>query len=58
MQDRVRGWGFPGGPVGRTMRFHCRGPGSIPGWEADIQGARRGQKIKNIKGVEKSRFGG
>ena len=24
---------FPGGPVVRTLRFHCRGRDSIPGWE-------------------------
>lgn len=23
----------PGGPMFRTWCFHCRGPGSIPGWE-------------------------
>ena len=23
---------FPGGAVTRTQHFHCRGPGSIPGW--------------------------
>ena len=29
-------WEFPGGPVVRTRRFHCRGPGSIPGWGTKI----------------------
>ena len=24
-------WEFPGGPVVRTLGFHCYGPGSIPG---------------------------
>ena len=24
-------WEFPGGPVIRIQRFHCHGPGSIPG---------------------------
>ena len=24
-------WEFSGGPVVRTQRFHCQGPGSIPG---------------------------
>ena len=23
---------FPGGPVARTLRSQCRGPGSLPGW--------------------------
>ena len=23
---------FSGGPAVRTLRFHCRGPGSVPGW--------------------------
>ena len=27
---------FPGGPVVRTLRFHCRGTGSIPGQGAKI----------------------
>ena len=25
-------WEFPGGPMVRTQRFHCWGPGSVPGW--------------------------
>ena len=29
-------WEFLGAPVVRTWRFHCRGPGSIPGWGAKI----------------------
>ena len=29
-------WEFPGGPVVRTWRFHCRGQGSIPGWGTKI----------------------
>ena len=35
---------FPGGPVVRTLRFHCWGPGSIPGWGTKILQAR-GLKI-------------
>ena len=36
---------FPGGPVVRTRRFPCRGPGSVPGPETKIpQALRRGQK--------------
>ena len=27
---------FPGGPVVRTLCFHCRGMGSIPGWGIKI----------------------
>jgi len=27
---------FPGGPAVRTPSFHCRGTGSIPGWENKI----------------------
>ena len=26
-------WDFPGGPTVRTLHFHRRGRGSIPGWE-------------------------
>ena len=29
-------WEFPGGPVVRTLCFHCRGPSSIPGWGTKI----------------------
>ena len=29
-------WDFPGGPVVGTLFFHCRGTGSIPGWETRI----------------------
>ena len=37
---------FPGGPVVKTPRFHCRGCGSIPGWGTNIlhTASRRGQK--------------
>ena len=39
-------WEFPGGPVVRTRRFHCHGPGSIPGWGSKIlQAMWRGPKI-------------
>ena len=31
---------FPGGPVVRTRRFHCRGPGSIPGQGTKIPTSR------------------
>ena len=27
---------FLGSPVVRTQHFHCRGPGSIPGWGTRI----------------------
>ena len=29
-------WEFPGGPVVRTQRFHCRSPGSIAGQGNEI----------------------
>ena len=29
-------WEFPGGPVVRTQRFHCCGPGWKTGWGAKI----------------------
>ena len=33
-----RNWrrGFPGSLAVRTWRFHCPGPGSIPGWGTEI----------------------
>ena len=27
----LKGGGLPWGPVGKTLHFHCRGRGSIPG---------------------------
>ena len=43
-------WEFPGAPVVRTWRFHCCGPGSIPGWGTNIpQAAQSGQKFFEIK---------
>ena len=36
---------FPGGLVVRILGFHCRGPGSIPGWGTEIpQTVQCGQK--------------
>lgn len=32
---------FPGGPVRRTMCFHCGGPGSVPGRENNIPQAAK-----------------
>ena len=38
---------FPGGPVVKTLRFHCRGAGSIPGRGTKILHAVwHGQKKK------------
>ena len=45
---------FPGGPVVRTWRFHCRGPGSIPGQGTKIQQAtQHGQKKEREREREK-----
>ena len=42
---KVISWKFPDGPVVRTLCFHCRDPGSIPGWGTKIlQAALYGQK--------------
>ena len=36
----------------RTWRFHCHGPGSIPGWGTKIpQATGHGQKKKKENGV-------
>ena len=46
---RMPSWEFPGGPVVRTWRFHCRGPGLIPGWELrsrKLRGSQSGGKEK------------
>ena len=38
---------FPGGPVVRTLHFHCQGLGSIPGWGTKIlQALKHNQKQK------------
>ena len=36
---------FPGGPLVRTLRFHCQGCASVPGW---------GTKIPQVCGVAKN----
>ena len=42
--------GFPGSPVVRTRRFHCHGPGSIPGQGTKItQAAQHSQRKKEEK---------
>ena len=42
-------WEFPGGPVVRTLCFHCRGTGSIPDLGTKIpHAAQYGQKITII----------
>ena len=41
---------FPGGPVVRARRFHCQGPGSVPGQgNMILQASRHGQKKKKRK---------
>ena len=45
-------WEFPGGPVVRTQRSDCRGPGAILGWGTKIlQAAPRTQKKKKVNGL-------
>ena len=36
----------PGGPVFRTLSFHCRGPGSVLIWETKIPKLRGAAKNK------------
>ena len=43
---------FPGGPVVKTLRFHCRGTGLIPGQGTKIPhatwcGPKKKKKLKN-----------
>ena len=38
-------WDFPGGPVGKTPHFHCRGTGSIPGQGTKISHVQHSLKI-------------
>ena len=43
-------WDFPGGPVVKTLRFQCRGMGSIPGQGTKIpHSVQCSQKTKKIK---------
>ena len=37
---------FPGGPVVRPQHFHCRDPGSIPGWGTNVPQAWPKKKKK------------
>ena len=39
-----KGQDFPGGRVVRTLCFHCRGPGSVPGWGTKILEAAQPKK--------------
>ena len=41
-------WEFPGGPVVRTWRFYCWGPGSIPGWGTKILQAMQCSQKKKV----------
>ena len=44
---------LPGGPVIRTLWFHCRGPGLITVWRTKIlQAAQHSQKKKQFEGKE------
>ena len=43
---QMTGREFPGGPVVRTPLFHCRGPGSFPGWATKIPQAHGKKKKK------------
>ena len=42
-------WESPGGPVVRTLCFHCWSPGSIPRWGAEIQNPRMAEKKNQQK---------
>lgn len=45
---------FPGGLLVRTQRFHCYGPGSVPGWETP-QRKKKGEK-KEKQSYKKTTF--
>ena len=42
---------FPGGPVAKTLGFHCRGPGLIPGQETQILHAAWHSRKKKKKKI-------
>ena len=55
MFKKDKSWEFPGGPVVRTLHFHCRGPGFNPGWGTKIpQAVRHGQKKQKQKQKQKN----
>ena len=56
-------WDFPGGPVVKTLRFHCRGPGvgslvralrshMLRGTDKKIKNKNKINKIKTQKNKE------
>ena len=49
-------WEFPGGPVVRILRFHCHGPGSIPGHATKILQAARHSQKQNTNQKKKKKF--
>ena len=51
-----KGAGLPGCPAVKTLSFHCRDTGSIPGWGAEItHGALCNQEKKKSKAKQKHR---
>ena len=42
---------FPGGLVITILGFHCRGPGSVPGWGTEISWAKWCGKKKKKKSL-------
>ena len=49
-KELIMNWEFPGGPVVRTPRLHCRGPGFNPWLGTKIpQAAWHSQKKKKKK---------
>ena len=54
MNENEKNRDFPGGPVVKTLHFHCRGKGSIPGWGTKIPHATpHGQKKERKKKLGK-----
>ena len=52
MSRNYRQWEFPGSPVVRTLRFHCGGEGSIPGWGTNIQQADKKKRKEKKRRYE------
>ena len=49
LKGAERPGGFPGGPVVKTLHFHCRGLGSIPGLGTKILQSKKKKRLRKKK---------
>ena len=53
---KILSWDFPGGPVVKTLCFHCSGHGSIPGRGTKIPHDECGQKMEKTETKKKKKI--